>query len=87
MGVCMQPPSCVVRIVNPVPEAEETDEFEETLADVLLEINKDKKVLAALIITDKLEQQLPAAEKGDIYLQFATKVQADICILCKTQQP
>lgn len=73
--------SCVIRITNPVPEAETEEELEETLADVLEEVNKRRDVLAALVITKKLEQQLPAAEVGDIYFQFATGIQADICIL------
>lgn len=73
--------SRVVRITNPVPEAVTDEEMEETLSDVLEEVNKRKDVLAALIITKDLEQLLPAAEVGDIYVQFATGIQADICIL------
>lgn len=78
----MQQASRVVRITNPVPEAVTDEEMEETLSDVLEEVNKRKDVLAALIITKDLEQLLPAAEVGDIYVQFATGIQADICILC-----
>lgn len=74
-------PSRVVRITNPVPEAVTDAEMEEILADVLEEVNKRKDVLAALIITKDLEQHLPAAEVGDIYVQFSTGIQADICIL------
>lgn len=73
--------SRVVRITNPVPEMETDEEMEETLSDVLEEVNRRKDVLAALIITRDLERQLPAAELGDIYVQFATSTQADICIL------
>ncbi|KAL8272422.1 hypothetical protein Esti_003712 [Eimeria stiedai] len=76
-------PSRVVRIANPVPEALTDAEMEETLADVLEEVNKRRDVLAALIITQDLEKLLPAAELGDIYVQFATAIQADICILCE----
>ncbi|OEH75716.1 splicing factor [Cyclospora cayetanensis] len=74
-------PSRVVRITNPVPEAETAEELEETLSDILEEVNKRQDVLAALIITKELEKQLPAAEVGDIYVQFATGIQADKCIL------
>ncbi|KAL8455458.1 hypothetical protein Emag_000727 [Eimeria magna] len=76
-------PSRVVRIANPVPDALTDAEMDETLADVLEEVNKRRDVLAALIITQDLEKLLPAAEVGDIYVQFATSIQADICILCR----
>lgn len=73
--------SRVVRITNPVPEARTDEEMEETLTDVLEEVNKRRDVLAALIITKDLEEKFPAAEVGDIYVQFASGIQADICIL------
>ncbi|KAL8436500.1 hypothetical protein Efla_006751 [Eimeria flavescens] len=73
--------SRVVRIASPVPDAVTDAEMEETLADVLEEVNKRNDVLAALIITQELARLLPAAEVGDIYVQFATSIQADICIL------
>lgn len=76
-----------MRITNPVPEAVTDAELEETLTDVLEEVNKRRDVLAALVITKDLELLLPAAEVGDIYVQFATSIQADICILCESKQP
>lgn len=81
----MQSASRVVRIACPIDAKTEVHRFnsflDETLVDILLEVNKNKKVLYALIIKEKEEQMLPAAVLGDIYLEFATGGLADQCIL------
>nr|CEL77643.1 TPA: splicing factor U2AF 65 kDa subunit, putative [Toxoplasma gondii VEG] len=73
-------PSRVVRIACP-SKIERDEEYDEILSDILAECNKYGHALAALIIRPELEQLLPSVTVGDVYLEYASCIQADHIIL------
>ncbi|CBZ55301.1 putative splicing factor U2AF 65 kDa subunit [Neospora caninum Liverpool] len=73
-------PSRVVHIACP-SKIEKDEEYDEILNDILTECNKCGHALAALIIRPELEQYLPSVTVGDIYLEYASCIQADHIIL------
>ncbi|PFH34348.1 putative splicing factor [Besnoitia besnoiti] len=77
--LCGQP-SRIVHISCP-SKIERDEEYDEVLNDILTECNKYGHALAALIIRPKLEEYLPSATVGDVYLEYASCIQADHIIM------
>lgn len=65
----------------PSTNLERDEEYDEILNDILTECNKHGHALAALIIKPKLEEFLPSVTVGDVYLEYASCIQADNIIL------
>ncbi|PHJ20470.1 splicing factor [Cystoisospora suis] len=74
-------PSRIVQIMCPSTNLEREEEYDEILNDILTECNKHGHALAALIIKPKLEEFLPSVTVGDVYLEYASCIQADNIIL------